>query len=48
MIKSIKLFLLMLISSGIFAQDSSVTVTKISGFVKGDKDSVLRGANLVI
>ena len=43
------IFILTVFISVSFAQDSSVAViTKISGFVKGDKDSVLRGANLVI
>ena len=40
---------LIIFTSVSLAQDSSEAVTtKISGFVKGDKDSVLRGANLVI
>jgi CarboxypepD_reg-like domain/TonB dependent receptor-like, beta-barrel/TonB-dependent Receptor Plug Domain len=47
--KIIIIFALVLFSSRVFAQDSSaVTTTKISGTVKGDKDSLLSGANLVI
>ena len=47
------LFLLLIICNGISAQDSTETeeetqTTLISGFVRGDKDSLLRGANLVI
>lgn len=45
----ILLIVLALFSDDIFAQDSNVAVTtKISGVVKGNQDSVLRGANLVI
>ena len=47
--KLLALIILMLFSTNLFSQDSTVSViTKISGFVKGNKDSVLRGANLVI
>lgn len=48
--KNIFTFLILtLLIPASFAQDSSEAVTtKISGFVKGEKDSILRGANLVI
>ncbi|MEO8210884.1 MAG: TonB-dependent receptor [bacterium] len=43
------ILILFLFCTNIFAQDSTVALpAKIYGIVKGDKDSILRGANLVI
>jgi len=41
-------FLLLLLASNLFAQDSTITVTRIFGVIKGLNDSLLKGANLVI
>lgn len=46
---TLQLLILLLVSQNISAQDSTeIITTKIFGIVKGEKDSILRGANLVI
>jgi len=43
-----RVLLLLVLASNLFAQDSTTTVTRIFGVIKGLNDSLLKGANLVI